>query len=131
MKYLIASWLLLCNLTFAVSQQDSRVYDLVNPPGVFPGTEKLSWDFDVASHIVAGAHTYIENEIDRSVETRKLQWDRDLSSPDSYVKSVSPNRLRFMKILGISTTENKEVQYNTFDAEVSSSGAIEKYSNGM
>lgn len=119
------------NLTVAFSQQDSVIYDLANPPSVFPGTEKLSWDFDVASHIVAGTHTYIDNEIDRSIETRKLQWGRDLSSPDSYVKSVSPNRLRFMKILGISTTENKEVQYNTFDAELSSSGAIEKYSNGV
>src|SRR5690554_4496918 len=111
MKYLVASWLLLYNLTVAFSQQDSVVYDLANPPGVFPGTEKLSWDFDVAEHIIAQAHKYIDNEIDRSVETRKLQWNRDLSSPESYIKSIRSNRHRFMKILGISTTENKEVQY--------------------
>src|SRR5690625_5147144 len=128
MKYFIAIWLLLCTLPVAYGQQD-LVNMLADPPGVFPGTEKLTWDFDVAGHIVAGAHQYIEQEIDRSVESRKPLWKRDLSSPAAYVQSVNPNRLRFMKVLGIPTDEEQTVQYNTLDA-ATPTASMEKYGKG-
>ena len=50
--------------------------------------------------MVAGIDQFLLREIERSIGERQKFWQRNFSSPDSYEKSVQPNRERFRKIIG-------------------------------
>jgi dienelactone hydrolase len=65
-----------------------------------PGTSPLEMEGDIASELVAAADRFLLAEIDRSVEKRARRWKRDLSSPESYRKSIEGNRGRFRTIAG-------------------------------
>jgi dienelactone hydrolase len=70
-------------------------------PDVLPGTQPLTLEGDVASHLVDGVDRFLLGEIAKSVERRAAHWSRDLSSPDAYAKSIEPNRKRLAHILGV------------------------------
>ena len=67
----------------------------------YPGTEPLTWQGDLASELVAGADRFLLGELAASIERRAAFWQRDLSSPEAYNKSVEPNRRRLAHILGV------------------------------
>lgn len=48
-----------------------------------------------------GAHRLIDRKIDESIEMRPRHWRRDLSSAESYGRSVEPNRQRFARQIGV------------------------------
>jgi dienelactone hydrolase len=64
-------------------------------------TKPLTIEGDLASHMVAGIDKFLLRELQRSIEARKVFWDRDTSSADAYNKSVAQNRERLKKIIGI------------------------------
>jgi hypothetical protein len=51
--------------------------------------------------MVAGIDRFTMREIAASVKQREALWQRDLSSPEAYDKSVQPNRTRLRRILGV------------------------------
>jgi dienelactone hydrolase len=71
------------------------------PEAVLPGTERLTLEGDVASHLVDGVDQFLLGEIAKSVERRARHWNRDLSSHEAYQKSIEPNRKRLAHILGV------------------------------
>ena len=66
-----------------------------------PNTKPLTDDGDLAAHMVAGMHKYLDRELAASVEKRPALWKVDTSSPENYAKSVAPNRARLRKMLGV------------------------------
>lgn len=66
-----------------------------------PGAALLDWEGDLAARMVAGIGTYLDREIEASVEKRAQHWNRDFSSPEAYETSVQPNRKRLARILGV------------------------------
>jgi hypothetical protein len=71
------------------------------PTAVLPGTQPLVMEGDIASQLVAGVDRFLLREIAESVERRAQHWNRDLSSPEAYEKSIEPNRRRLAHILGV------------------------------
>jgi dienelactone hydrolase len=65
-----------------------------------PSTGVLTWQGDLSEKMMEGLHGFIEGKIAGSVEKRSRRWDRDVSSPGAYAKSVQPNRQRFRKAIG-------------------------------
>jgi len=63
-----------------------------------PGTRPLEMQGDLAAQMVAGIDKFLLREIDASVEKRAPYWKRD---PDAYDKSVTPNRDRLKKMIGV------------------------------
>lgn len=51
--------------------------------------------------MLKGISDYFEDALKASVENRESAWQRDYSSVDNYTESVSSNRLRFKKIIGV------------------------------
>ncbi|RBP35127.1 alpha/beta hydrolase family protein [Roseimicrobium gellanilyticum] len=51
--------------------------------------------------LVAGIDRAVMREIQEAATKREALWQRDLSSPEAYDKSVEPNRQRLRKILGV------------------------------
>jgi dienelactone hydrolase len=70
-------------------------------PTVFPGTQPLTWEGDLADRMMDGAHEFVQRKIDESIASRQKYWNRDFSSHVAYEKSVEPNRTRFRKIIGV------------------------------
>jgi dienelactone hydrolase len=66
-----------------------------------PGTEPLTLEGDMASHLVAGVDKLLLREIEKSVEGRAPFWKRDPSSTEAYSQSIEPNRQRLAHILGV------------------------------
>ncbi len=66
-----------------------------------PGTEPLTWEGDLSMRLMEGAHVFVERKIDDAPRTRPNYWQRDLSSPEAYVRSVAPNREHFRSIIGL------------------------------
>ncbi len=74
-----------------VAQQPSRI----------AGTELLTLEGDIASHLVAGVDRFLLGELEKSVAQRKRHWNYDFSSPAGYSTSVEPNRKRLAHIIGV------------------------------
>lgn len=66
-----------------------------------PHTEPLTWEGDLAARMVEGIGKYLERNTAASVANRESHWKRDRSSPESYTRSVQPNRDRLARILGV------------------------------
>ncbi len=66
-----------------------------------PGTQPLTFQGDPADVMVAGIDRFLLKEIDQAVERRARHWHRDTSSPETYEKSVAPNRERLRQIIGV------------------------------
>src|SRR3989442_4579064 len=76
-----------------------------------PGTQPLTMPGDLAAQMVAGIDQFLSRETAASVARRAAHWKRDLSSHESYVNSVEPNRQRFLRIIGaVDPRETVEMQ---------------------
>ncbi len=78
-------------LPMAIAQSPSRI----------AGTEQLTLEGDIASHLVAGVDRFLLGELEKSVERRKRHWRYDFSSATAYAASVEPNRKRLAHIIGV------------------------------
>jgi dienelactone hydrolase len=66
-----------------------------------PGTKPLEMQGDLAKQMVEGIDRYLTKATAESVEKRKEFWKPDYSSAAAYEKSMTPNRERLRKILGV------------------------------
>src|SRR5688572_14758400 len=66
-----------------------------------PGTQPLEIKGDLARVMLDGIDRYLSRELSASVEKRKQHWKPDYSSAEAYEKSVTPNRERLKKVLGV------------------------------
>ena len=64
-------------------------------------TRPLEMTGDIASRLVAGADRFLLAKLEQSRENRAKHWNRDLSSPENYNRSLEPNRKRLAHILGV------------------------------
>jgi len=65
------------------------------------GTRPLTLQGDISEQMIAGVDRFLLRETEASIELRAAHWRRDLSSPEAYVASVEPNRVRFRQLLGL------------------------------
>ena len=68
------------------------------------GTQPLTWpetDGALADRLMDGAHKFVERKIGEAQGKRHQYWHYDFSSAEAYNQSVSPNRERFKKMLGV------------------------------
>jgi dienelactone hydrolase len=70
-------------------------------PISLPGTRPLDWNGDLAARMVEGVDRFLLRKTAESVANRARHWNRDLSSPDAYARSIEPNRKRLAHILGV------------------------------
>ena len=66
-----------------------------------PDAKSLDWQGDLSVRMMDGMHRFIERKIDESIAKRPQFWNRDLSSPEAYEKSIAPNRERLKRVLGV------------------------------
>src|SRR5258706_14378596 len=66
-----------------------------NMPEVFPGTKPLTYEGDLSAKMLDGAHKFIEQKIDESINNRLKFWNRNFTSQQAYELSIEPNRKRF------------------------------------
>ena len=57
-------------------------------------TKPLTLEGDIASHLVDGVDRFLLQQLQSTIEARARYWNRDTSSADAYVKSVTANRDR-------------------------------------
>lgn len=73
----------------------------VSNPESLPGTELLTLEGDIASHLVEGADRFLLRQLESSITARQKYWQRDFTSAEAYVASVAENRRRFAHQLGV------------------------------
>lgn len=83
--------LMIVCLPMAIAQSPSRI----------AGTEQLTLEGDIASHLVAGVDRFLLGELEKSVERRKRHWRYDFSWATAYAASVEPNRKKLAHIIGV------------------------------
>ena len=66
-----------------------------------PGTSPLEMEGDIAAQLVDGVDKFLLRELRQSAANREGYFDRDFTSPQAYEESLSPNRERLAKILGV------------------------------
>ncbi len=86
---------------FLVSWQGAEAVGQERNGEPLPGTEPLTLEGDVASHLVAGVDRFLLGELDRSIAHRAQYWQLDKSSSDAYRESLKANRRRLAHILGV------------------------------
>ncbi len=94
------------------NSDDYKDITFENMPDVLPGTKPLTWDVHLSDTMMNGAHKFIEDKIQQSVENRSTLWNRDFSSREAYELSVEPNRRRFMKHIGVIDKREPHHKYN-------------------
>ena len=78
-----------------------------------PGTDCLAMEGDLAEQMVAGIDKFVSREIAASTRRRAKHWKRGVSSHTKYAESVSSNRERFCKIIGVVDERVEAVPYLT------------------
>lgn len=68
---------------------------------VLPGTKPLTLQGDLSAQMVAGIDRFLMRAIDDSTARRDHYWNRDFSSKAAYENSLSSNRERLGKYLGV------------------------------
>jgi dienelactone hydrolase len=71
------------------------------PPSRLPGTESFAGEGDLAAQMVVGIHNFLLKQTEASVVNRQALWHRDFTSHANYETSISPNRKRFAKVIGL------------------------------
>ncbi len=66
-----------------------------------PGTSALTETGDLSRLLHEANDRFLDREIERAAKERGKFWQRDLSSPETYAKSVQPNRERLARMLGL------------------------------
>lgn len=78
---------------------------LQSPTSGFPmqlaGTDPFTMEGDIAARMVAGIHADLLRRNAASIETRHKLWSRDFLSTRNYEASVTANRERFKRIIGL------------------------------
>lgn len=99
----IAHTCLLALVTLFVmrAQGGAESHDSLQP---LAGTEPLALTGDFAERIIDGADCFLLRELERSVQQRQRHWQRDYASPETYRRSIEPNRQRLAHILGLRDT---------------------------
>jgi dienelactone hydrolase len=67
----------------------------------FPGTQPLTMDGDLAAQMLTGIDKYLDRVSAEAPKARERYWQRDLGSPEAYVKSIETNRSRLAVLLGV------------------------------
>jgi dienelactone hydrolase len=75
---------------------------------------------DIAAQMVDGIHHFLIKQTVASVETRQAQWHRKYSSREAYELSVTPNRERFGKVIGLM---DRRIPYDVPSLEVTLGGS--------
>jgi hypothetical protein len=75
--------------------------DYFLPPGQLAGTQPLTLEGDIAARMIEGIRQFLVKETAASIGQREVLWRRDFSSRRAYETSVSPNRERFQKVIGL------------------------------
>jgi dienelactone hydrolase len=96
---------------------------------VMPGTGLLTWEGDLSTKMLDGAHKFIETKINESIGNRLKLWNRDLSSQAAYELSVEPNRKRFMKIIGVEDKSEALINYDVGIADKHPQALMQKFSD--
>jgi dienelactone hydrolase len=65
------------------------------------GTDALDWQGDLAARLVDAVDAFLLRELEQSTTRREVHWQRDLSSPAAYVRSIEPQRARLAHRLGV------------------------------
>ncbi|MFO0901161.1 MAG: dienelactone hydrolase family protein [Pirellulales bacterium] len=71
------------------------------PPEPLPDTAALTLEGDIASQMIDGVDRFLLRETAASVAAREKHYQRDFASPEKYTASLTPNRARLAKILGV------------------------------
>lgn len=75
------------------------------------GTEPLTMEGDISSHLVAGADRFLLRELEAAIAQRDKFWKRDLTSAEAYTASVATNRARLAHILGVRDARVEKVAF--------------------
>ena len=67
-----------------------------------PGTLQLTDQSDLSSKMIQGIDQFLLKQIALAAENRAQNWNRDLSSPAAYEKSIVPQKQELASILGLS-----------------------------
>ncbi len=67
----------------------------------FAGTQPLTTEGDIAAQLVDGIDRYLDGVLAEAPKNRAQHWNRDLSSPEAYSRSIATNRHRLAAILGV------------------------------
>jgi dienelactone hydrolase len=71
-----------------------------DPVATLPGTQPLTIEQPLDEVMVDGIDRFALREIARAAQERAAQWQRDVSSPEAYEKSLAPYREQFRQIIG-------------------------------
>ncbi len=66
-----------------------------------PGTGLLETNEDLSLELVLANDRFLDQQILLEAANRSQHWNCDFSSPESYRRSIAPNRARLIKILGL------------------------------
>lgn len=99
------TWVIGCCLAGVAGAEQAKTIKKPSAKVVDPtplaGTEKLTWEDDIASRLVAGVDRFLLRKLEESIAARSTHWKRDPSSPERYAASVQENRARLSRILGL------------------------------
>ena len=85
----------------AIGRPSGEVADYFTTPEQLTGTQPLTQEGDLAAQMVEGIRQFLVKETAASLGRREGLWRRDFSSRQAYETSVSPNRERFRKVIGL------------------------------
>jgi len=66
-----------------------------------PNTKLLTGKEDFAATMVDGIDAWLDRAVAASVKQRAQHWKRDFTSPQAYEVSITPNRERFRRLIGV------------------------------
>lgn len=98
MKTFIIGLILVCTAEMSVGQSPP-IQKISGEP--LPGTMKLDWEGDIVEKLIAAADSFFLNETLQTVKRQESFWNRDITSVESYEKSLEANREILRKILGL------------------------------
>ncbi|QDV25709.1 dienelactone hydrolase family protein [Aureliella helgolandensis] len=90
-----------------------------------PGTEPLRIKGDIAAQMVDGIDGFLLRSLEDSVANRESFYHRDLTSPDAYSQSLSPNRQQLARIIGASDVRHAFTELE-FVADTATSQVVEE-----
>jgi dienelactone hydrolase len=118
------------NVAKPLRQKDDKVnFTYIKMPEVLPGTNKLTWEGDIAAKILDNAHKFIEDKISESIVTRPKSWNRNFTSRETYEKSVGSNRKHLMHYIGVEDKSEPYINYNQGLKDDYTPVSMQKFSN--